>query len=1089
MAANALADFTIGLSVSQRDMARAIQKQEAGLKKVYNSALAYAVEAGFSRRKLRGLETTMVAASKKMAVTQREIMALGEKLKKDGLTAELRERHSASLTELKEKRKQLKEEAGIHRANAEAAAKAYNKELAKEATRAKRRKIGVDKLKSGFGGGKGFGEGLTDLLSSMKGGDVKGVMSTAGKGAKGAGKLAKKGLSKAPGGGKMLKMMGKMGGFFAKLGTALSAIGAVAAVFIALVKLILDADAQMKEFRKTILKSNVSALDLGASLYTVGDAVDDVVYAFSGNMASFNFQRDWGLLAKEALQVVDAYAAAGVKVSEFTQGLRTAEQRQDKLRKSTEAALTYANLLGMQASEVAQKMGEMMGNMAQSLSGVRMQFSGLTKIAAESAYSTKKFFSQVLQATSGMSMYNVRLEETGVLLSNLQKALGAKDGFDLLQKIMGVISGKSMKDRMKDTEVSSGGLTARERDARSAMAERGKDFMATAGPEFMALFRGAAKDLNLKIDTSSGMALVKSMGRLGEKDKTKLVGAVGNFAKHSAEMKKLIPAMQHLFRFDEIGKGDKLQRHAALARAEPDFGPIYAMQKLEGILKRAAELGKGHAGVSSLIAEQLGVNLSTANQMQDLKRSQEGALVELKRIAAKSKEGAISQKLQLEQQKEWGVYLDWSKSQGKYIIRGGEVGAGGDEVKTRKDMFYANKEKFTEMMASGKESEDTRLAKEIAGATTEATKILSQMSEGVLTNIFKYVGMIYGFMFKSDAQIGNEAYKGARADLSMARKQSEKEFTRIVGLLAKSKETLGMTGDAGEKQKLGDQITNLEKEKARITKELAMIDSSRIELDRIVSQDPKMLEKLVETTDYDWELDSEEEQNARTRRLLMGKVNKSLGHDGLRYKRRGGKEEDIKLLAHGNRTTGRHLRVAQDSETTLDTIERRLRENHAEAMRLQREAAKSTQLATAMGAVAPPNLNSPMLLEGIAGELVSGKVTKGTLKSLKENPDFARKILGLPGLPKSAAAIIHRALKAPAANDMAFGVSNSKITFAKRIDTADQAIALQRPTGAMAKASKGQRGGTTVVTNNFWEGKGAFGSLRAYEKAKGAMGA
>ena len=41
--------------------------------------------------------------------------------------------------------------------------------------------------------------------------------------------------------------------------------------------------------------------------------------------------------------------------------------------------------------------------------------------------------------------------------------------------------------------------------------------------------------------------------------------------------------------------------------------------------------------------------------------------------------------------------------------------------------------------------------------------------------------------------------------------------------------------------------------------------------------------------------------------------------------------------------------------------------------------------------------------------------------------------------------------------------------------------------GARDPAGSGRGGGSTVVHNNFWEGKGAFNSLAAYERAKGAF--
>ena len=91
-----------------------------------------------------------------------------------------------------------------------------------------------------------------------------------------------------------------------------------------------------------------------------------------------------------------------------------------------------------------------------------------------------------------------------------------------------------------------------------------------------------------------------------------------------------------------------------------------------------------------------------------------------------------------------------------------------------------------------------------------------------------------------------------------------------------------------------------------------------------------------------------------------------------------------------------------------------------------------------------------------------------------------QKLLGMKDLPPEVAAFLE-AQKKPAAKDMILGLSGGRISYASRVDSQDTAVKLSKKGGAFDQASRG--GG--VINNNFWEGKGAFNSLRQLERAKG----
>jgi hypothetical protein len=240
-------------------------------------------------------------------------------------------------------------------------------------------------------------------------------------------------------------MAGKLGGILGKLGPALIAIGAIAAGFAAMLKIIIDADAQAKEFNKTLLESGASAGELVSGFAGITGNLRVIREAFT----DFSFNRIWGTTAKDHLEMLGAYAGAGLTFKELTRNIDDAAGKMEALQRATASTLTYAKLFGQTNTEMAGNMGQWMEELGHNFETVSEALTGIHKAAMDSGFGVKRFYGMILQATSGMSMYNVRLSETAGLLTQLAKVLGPGKGGEFLQTLMGGYKESSTEDRTK----------------------------------------------------------------------------------------------------------------------------------------------------------------------------------------------------------------------------------------------------------------------------------------------------------------------------------------------------------------------------------------------------------------------------------------------------------------------------------------------------------------------------------------------------------------------------------------------------------------------------------------------------------------
>jgi hypothetical protein len=268
-----------------------------------------------------------------------------------------------------------------------------------------------------------FGAGLHSAFAAFKSKDLGSMLGMAKK----FGEASKKGgaameANTAKGGvGATIAGLGK---FMVGMGATLAIIAGVAGGIALLVKVILDADSAIKDMNKSMIEAGIAGQEFGTN---VEQGMDWVRSAFSGKGA-IDYLNEFGTTTKENIAILGAFQKAGTTFTELTAGIEDSAKAQERLRDAARSAVVYSKLLGESSDKVAGDMAKMAEETATTLEGVRDRFSEIAAAAKQSGFDTKRFYGMVLEVTTGMSMYNVRLQDTIGLLMQAGKVLGPDAG-------------------------------------------------------------------------------------------------------------------------------------------------------------------------------------------------------------------------------------------------------------------------------------------------------------------------------------------------------------------------------------------------------------------------------------------------------------------------------------------------------------------------------------------------------------------------------------------------------------------------------------------------------------------------------------
>lgn len=597
------------------------------------------------------------------------------------------------------------------------------------------------------------GEKLTQMAESLGDVFVNGIDATA---------LTKKlsaGLGK--GLGNAGKLIGDLGGgskALGALGMAVGALGATVGALGALVAAFVMVDKKVKEFNKDIIKTHgaLSVMRLGAGDLNRGlTIVKHTVMDLTGNL---------GVSEEEAKTLFASLDNGNITLARLTGGVTDTATAQRRLTAALRDTYTAANMTGVSLSEYADNLTNYVNDLGMSTETVNDNFRSIAKMASESGFSTRRFYSMVVQATSGQSALNVSLEHTGDLLLRMSKIMGMKKAAEMVGGAAGGMGQMGAQERLKTLLVA--GKRGENIFQRQAV-QSARDF-SQSNRGLTGAFTDALKRANLTgrgieqaFSNSDPTKLVQSLGQLSAADQRKMLtelresGVAG-----TSEMARQLEEITNLSRgglgsrvgaAGGLGAGANLQMQASVLRRFMDpTGRLGAAQRV------AAESVTGMGG------PQMDAFLSEMQHLQGVfERMQAG--------------GETGEKLIKE-------YRLSRNSEGQLVDQLGHV------IRSSDDLFMTQRAQDAHEQARTMD-EATSIAYQTMDATTSVADILENKIAQYIQRVYEWLNGFLGPMLSRWMGNAGQEFEKKQATLSAfdkaiseIQKQSEGERTRLARL-------------------------------------------------------------------------------------------------------------------------------------------------------------------------------------------------------------------------------------------------------------------------------------------------------------------
>jgi hypothetical protein len=227
-----------------------------------------------------------------------------------------------------------------------------------------------------------------------------------------------------------------------KLGPVLLGLSAVVA---GLAAVAFAADGQVREFNKTILDAapavdlfGKTVFDSGFNLKTSLKEVRDAAVAFSDITK---------VSAQDGLNLITKFNESGIALSQLRSEFSKTGSATEAYTEMAMFANTYTRALGISVDDLTTQFSFMFGKMGMGLDSIKDSFGAITAGAQVAGLNVKDFFTAVSQTTSGLALYNIRLDKTAAQLVGLMKIMDKEKAQELLQsKEMG---GQGIEERFK----------------------------------------------------------------------------------------------------------------------------------------------------------------------------------------------------------------------------------------------------------------------------------------------------------------------------------------------------------------------------------------------------------------------------------------------------------------------------------------------------------------------------------------------------------------------------------------------------------------------------------------------------------------
>ena len=213
-----------------------------------------------------------------------------------------------------------------------------------------------------------------------------------------------------------------------KLGPVLLGLSAAVA---GLAAVAFAADGQVREFNKTILDAapavdlfGKTVFDSGFNLKTSLKEVRDAAVAFSDITK---------VSAQDGLNLITKFNDSGIALNQLRSEFSKTGSATEAYTEMAMFANTYTRALGISVDDLTTQFSFMFGKMGMGLDSIKGSFGAITAGAQVAGLNVKDFFTAVSQTTSGLALYNIRLDKTATQLLGLMKIMDKEKAQELLQ--------------------------------------------------------------------------------------------------------------------------------------------------------------------------------------------------------------------------------------------------------------------------------------------------------------------------------------------------------------------------------------------------------------------------------------------------------------------------------------------------------------------------------------------------------------------------------------------------------------------------------------------------------------------------------
>lgn len=576
---------------------------------------------------------------------------------------------------------------------------------------------------------------------------------------------------------------------------------AIGGGLLAAVSAIQSVEEKMKGVNKELIQTygatdlmTDSSQDFGQQIMNVNKELSDP-----------DFANTLGVTLEESRQLVGNLQQVGLNI-------RTMKGDMSGLKDLTVGFQAASKMLGIEFSDVAgvaQNFREELGvavSEGHLLNRMAKEFGKIRDMAAQSSFSTNRFFQTIQSLTDGIGSMNVRIGEAGKLFISLSKVLGPKAAQEFASGLLGGFKSEGVVDRYKRLLLTGKGK----------MQSTFKRSSKATDKDFMDNLTEAQKNI---IDKAGGLGAIKT-----EADLKRVMGELRRGTEGGTGVAN---QLMRAFNLRKAARGNESDMVKAMGDLDLSGTMSAQMQQIYAFLGQ-----KGFEGISAVQLEALanytGKSIEELQQLKMLDFAYQDDFKKSQEILAAGK-GKTDEQLMADL-KAAGIE--------NIKVKGGKlVSESGDLISSIEDYIQAQ---GAEIDATGAyQIDQLSLLAEVKNATLTSADMINNHLGALLTKIYGPVDFLTGWLTKDDADA-----KKAREERRLVSEQIGAETEQRRTSLMEKEQKLRDFADTEKKRISG--IKDPKERAKEVTKSNLEIEKQKSDIEKEKAQ-LRLLEKQQET--------------------------------------------------------------------------------------------------------------------------------------------------------------------------------------------------------------------------------------------------